>query len=272
MNSQAPSEQPAGIEEEETLAEKPWPVGRWVFLCGCLLLLAAYLNSVPLFVFAIVHFDNAAVRDISQKALGRIGAPAVPSLVDVFADRTLDEDCRLRALGALWHCRFGEENGWKVITPPSPAPFIDALRDRSADIRHNAASYLRNFPEHASVAVPALIDAMNEDEHVRMDAVEAIVEMLDAAIPPLLESLKSQNVTTRSWAANCLGDMAFCSKGENLQASVRTALLEFLRDKDTNVRSLVTQLCDDPDGDVRAGAARAIGQLSGKGELEEQLR
>jgi hypothetical protein len=167
-------------QEKESLFEKRWFLGGCVLFCASFLAFAAWLYSARLLAFAIVHSSvmdptgNRAVYAIRCRILGRYGAPVVPLLVDAFKDQTIDERARGRAIEALAFCRFGPEKGWKVM---SPSPFIDALHDRSEQIRWWAGSYLRNFPQDAEVVVPALIDAL-KDRRVREDGVEALMEII----------------------------------------------------------------------------------------------
>jgi hypothetical protein len=90
------------------------------------------------------------MREISIDSLARIGAPAVPALVEVLTDPS--PVLRQRAAQAL--ARIGPDARDAV------PDLIVALQDRDEDVRKNVARALGQIGTEARAAVPALLDEL----------------------------------------------------------------------------------------------------------------
>ena len=152
---------------------------------------------------------------------------------------------------------------------------ITRLKDANAGIRVNAAEELGR--SGAAEAVPALIDAMNDDYWgVRLSAAMALGDIGDASepvVPTLAKALRDENPSVRSGAAWALGRI-----GEPAKAAV-PALIEALHEDKASIRfnaayalgrigeiakdavpALIHALRDE-DGQVRHFATEALKQI-----------
>ena len=198
-------------------------------------------------------------------ALEKIGRAAIPTLMDLLKDK--DAKVRMRAVGCLGE--FGPR-AW-----PAVAALTELLKDKNGEVRNAATNVLvtklrreakpavpiivesltdedwkvrywtgRNLSQigpHAKAAIPALTAAL-KDEHpyVRAGAAEALASMRRAAIPALMRLVKDTDPQVRRGAVFALGNM-----GPETKTSI-DALAELLKDEN---------------GDVRAEAARGLGQV-----------
>jgi len=108
-------------------------------------------HPLPLPV-AIKPLAEWTTEEISMDALGRIGAPAVPALVEVL--RSGDAATRLKVVETLG--RMGEDA--KEAVPD----LIRALDDSDAEVRKAAARTLGRIGPAAKEAVPALVRQLLE--------------------------------------------------------------------------------------------------------------
>jgi HEAT repeat protein len=119
----------------------------------------------------------SADEDVPGKAAGalsRIGAVAVPALVQALKD----EDSLVRAGAADALGRIGSRAASAV-----PA-LVEALRDERMIVRASAAMALKRMGPAAAFAVPALTRALRDDYSlVRRTAAEALGEIGKAAQP-----------------------------------------------------------------------------------------
>jgi HEAT repeat protein len=90
------------------------------------------------------------MREVTIDALGRIGAAAVPALVEVLADP--NPVVRRRAAQAL--ARIGPDARDAV------PDLIVALQDRNEEVRKSAARALGQIGPDARAAIPALMDEL----------------------------------------------------------------------------------------------------------------
>ncbi len=174
--------------------------------------------AIPALLDAL-HVYDWEVRSGAARALGMIGDPiAIPALMDDLHDN--DSDVRSNAARVLG----------KIGDPAIPA-LLDALHDDANwTVRSGAARALGMIGDPASI--PALLDALHVyDWEVRSEAADALGKIGDPAIPALLDALHDANWTVRSGAARALGMI-----GD--PASI-PALLDGLHDADSQVRSTV---------------------------------
>jgi len=108
-------------------------------------------NSSP---FVVRLERDLDMHETAARALGRIGAPAVPELRRALAD--VDPGVRIQAAEVL--ARIGPE-------AESAVPdLIVALEDESEQVRKAAARALGQIGPAAAPAVPALIRSMRESD------------------------------------------------------------------------------------------------------------
>jgi HEAT repeat protein len=123
------------------------------------------------------------VRSRAAYALVHIGPPAVPSLTEALNHP--DASVRLGAVGALG----------KIGDPQAISALVDALGDRSPDVRQEAISALSSQGERA---IPLLSERLHDpDRFIRRRAVLALAGMRDEAVLPiLLKSLATADPDT----------------------------------------------------------------------------
>ncbi len=125
-------------------------------------------------------------------ALEEMGDPAIPMLIDMLDDGSVD--ARVNAAEAL--ARIGNPPAEMVIPV-----LIEALRDENQSIRLRAARALDSMGESAKDAVPALMQLLNDERPgkgngVRKHAIRTLGKMGPAAkeaIPLLIGILKGKN-------------------------------------------------------------------------------
>jgi HEAT repeat protein len=141
-------------------------------------------------LIALLRDGVGDVRQAAAEALGRVGNPrAIDPLVSVFADEHLYVRCT--AEDALVNIGFR-----------ACGRLIAALRHRMVDVRKHAAAALGRLRDFE--AVEPLIMALR-DVQVRERALEALIQIGEAAIDPLVAALQNRNPDVRKLAAGALG-------------------------------------------------------------------
>jgi len=117
-------------------------------------------------------------------ALIRVGAPAVPAIVELLA--TTDPRLRSLALTTLW--------GMGAKAEAAVPALVETLADPDPEMRVAAAMALANMGPAAAGAVPALINALGDGEsRVRQTAVKALGNIGPAArdaVPVITRAVK----------------------------------------------------------------------------------
>jgi hypothetical protein len=134
-----PATPPAGAPTQSA-SEPPGLVARTSFMQP--------INEGP----ALKPFDEWTEQDVAVDALGRIGAAAVPPLVNAL--HSGDPAVRLRATEVL--ARMGEDAQGAV------PDLVKLLNDPDADVRKAAARTLGRIGPAAQAAVPALMQKLFE--------------------------------------------------------------------------------------------------------------
>jgi HEAT repeat protein len=205
-------------------------------------------DAVPALMEAL-RDESPAARLMAVEALGGIGPnarPAVPMLIDML--RATREPRQRLSRGAP---------GGMCVSP--------------AMLRAAAASALGRIKPEGRVAVPALIDELNEGGHVAQAAIQALGE-LGGEDPRAAEALRKVLCDDPDEAIATHAAMALVALG---QAAV-PALVQALRDPDADVRYRVAgalgqlgpaaaaaiaalqRVADDVDPDVRQAVADAL--------------
>jgi HEAT repeat protein len=162
-----------------------------------------------------LHQGDLIVRLSAAKALGEMkDARAVEPLIAILKD----ESCGSTAANAL-----------VKIGRPAVEPLINALKEKKALVRRNAAMALEKMKD-ASTVEPLITALKDEDPLVRMRAASALGNIKSAnATEPLIAALKDKNALVRRNAAIALGEIKNARAVEPLMAS--------LKDRDALVRS-----------------------------------
>ncbi|MEM0337950.1 MAG: HEAT repeat domain-containing protein [Candidatus Caldarchaeum sp.] len=158
--------------------------------------------AIPMLIETFEHRD-LKVRAAACQALGEIGAPAVPALIEVLEDeervlcgRCTERACACRALGLT-----GVADAIPIL--------LETLRDRHAEVRAAACTALGQIGDTQSL--PALCRALEDAEsQVRRSACEALGLIGDTnTVPALIRVLGDVNETVRAaacWALGRIGD------------------------------------------------------------------
>ena len=171
--------------------------------------------------------EDRGVRYSAAEALGAIGPAAkaaVPMLVLALKDA--DSDVQYHARKALG--KIGPPAGEAV-----PA-LIRAVKDKDSRVRAAAATALGQIGPAAETAVPALVEALKDTDY------QALLKIGLAAVPHLIQALKTGQRPLRRRAAEVLGKMGPAAKAA--------------------VPELIRTLKEEKGG-LRAAAAKALGGI-----------
>ena len=128
-------------------------------------------EEAALAISRLLKADDYRFRGVIARALGDIGPaakPAIPNLIEALADES--GDLRIPAAGALW--KLGETN-------LALASLLETLKNDSAYNRWRAAKELGEFGLPAKLAIPALTDALCDDEMEVRDAAGEALRRID---------------------------------------------------------------------------------------------
>jgi HEAT repeat protein len=120
-------------------------------------------------------------------------------------------EAALAALGPLLHSEDVDRRWWSVRTlgqmqAPPPDWLIQALADKSAEVRAAAALALSTHP--VEDAAPALVQALqDEDSIVAILAVNAVVAIGKPAVPALLNAYPSSSPRGRIQTMRALAEI-----------------------------------------------------------------
>jgi HEAT repeat protein len=197
--------------------------------------------AVPQLMDALKNSDNVAVRQNAVHALKNIGPAAkiaIPQLINIWQNPNEDKIIRRYAVWAL-----GEMGSSAKVAVPQ---FTYALQDIDAVVRQNAAYALGNIGAEAQTSVPELIAALketNQSVEVRRNVVKALGKIgkldvvaknsKDKIVDALIEALKDKDTEVRRRTAEALGNMGMTASKAVLELS------EALKDSDENVRNTV---------------------------------
>jgi HEAT repeat protein len=211
----------------------------------------------------------SGTRTISHhaaSALGRIGAAAVPALMQVAAK----EDSRVAGMA---------ETAFSYLNAgPNLVHELARLlgnNEEKPGVRAFAAKALGRMQEKAKDAAPDLARALGDDNsEVRSAARWALSRIGPAAVPALREALKNGNSQVRSSAAFALGSMgpaaedavpalAQTLQDENpvVRIEAISALEKIQASSEAVVKALIRVLDRDKDDFVRLNAARVLNKI-----------
>jgi HEAT repeat protein len=154
---------------------------------------------------------------------------------------------------------------------------VRALQDRKTADRARVAHELARLGPKAKVAIPALIDALDDDPDVTREAALALTEIGADAVQPLAAALAGASEKRAAGAAKVLGQIGagagpavpglIKSLGSK-SAGVRTAALDALGSigDPTCIKALTERLRIDPDLKARRAAASGLQLFGPKAE------
>ncbi len=147
--------------------------------------------------------DDSVVRWRSTSAVTATHVATVPQLLA--ATTSVDPEVRRLAVTSL------QGLGGEAV-----APFVQALKDQNADVRHAAATALGRIGLGAIDAIPQLIAAIQDaDERVRASAAFSLSTFgrhAFEAVPALQKALSDTSAAVRSRAAFTLGQVGPAAK------------------------------------------------------------
>ena len=147
--------------------------------------------------------DDSVVRWRSTSAVTAAHVATVPQLLA--ATTSTDPEVRRMAVTSL------QGLGGEAV-----APFVQALKDQNADVRHAAATALGRIGLGAIDAIPQLIAAIQDaDERVRASAAFSLSTFgrhAFEAVPALQKALSDTSAAVRSRAAFTLGQVGPAAK------------------------------------------------------------
>ncbi|MBI2471815.1 MAG: HEAT repeat domain-containing protein [Planctomycetes bacterium] len=184
-------------------------------------------DAVPILVEALK--DNS-VRCAATYALGFFGKKAkaaVPALMEALKDG--NANVRKASMHALVNINWESETAASIL--------IETLKDNNQEVREESAHLLGRIGPFANVAVPALIDALkDENANVRRAAAHSLIMFSpENAVPVLIEALKDEDADVCISAADDLGFISF-GPGNAVVENAIPVLLELLKNKNTSIR------------------------------------
>lgn len=170
--------------------------------------------------------EDIDVRYVAVRALNKIGDP---STVTALSEALKDNNINVRAYASAALGKIGSA---------AVSVLVEALREPDSDVRQRVAQALGQIGPEAKAAVPALIDALKDQEE--WDYNTAAQALVDINTPEarkaledyyrLFEALKDPDESIRNQAAQDLGYI-----GPEAKTAVQ-ALIEALKDDDEMVR------------------------------------
>lgn len=219
----------------------------------------------------------------AAEALSRIGAAAVPLLLDVLkTGRSSARSDAAEALGNIspvpvaaipalvkalqdpdWHVRFGTVNGVKGFGPaavPAVPALVTIMKDGDVDIRAATARAIQRIGPAARDAVPVLMEALkDQNESVRWESAKALGMIGPEArvAAPALKPLLTEDRSHRAAAALGLWQIA----------DEKEPLLQSLRNDDSGTLDALVRIAPQADWVVPA-LADELRQRWGDDKLE----
>ena len=215
-----------------------------------ILALAIRLNLVQSINETTFRFLHLRLRD----------ALVFPILMASMSNRAFG----VRAKATILLGRIGDQRSLKLLS--------DALKDLAPEVRSSAVSALRSIRN--SEIAESLISVLNDPEgQVRELAADALVEIGEPAISPLIAGFHHPDWNVRSYAADivkeiCEGEPtgwiadAIITLFDHQDAYVRLCAVRALgKPEESQPRLALTRLLDDPSASVRLRAAHALGLI-----------
>jgi HEAT repeat protein len=236
--------------------------------------------------------ESSEWADKEQGLAALANLPSLPdSLIPILLAHVSDERYSFEVSGLL--SKMGAD----------PDTFAQAIQDAGspdAEVRREAARLLGEIPGDQAVAIPVLVELVrDEDDNVRIIAVDSLVTLGEGAVEPLIGVLQDPDMSVRERAAYGLGQLKDPRAIQPLVTAMHAgdsdlcwsaaaalgtiggeaveALIDLLRDRDASVRAntawalgipndpralepLINAL-KDSDPNVRHNSAESLGGL-----------
>jgi HEAT repeat protein len=212
--------------------------------------------GVPGLLKELNEFDEY-IQDRTVDTLKKIGAPAVPALVDALKNSS--RNVRWQAASALG--QMGARDGATV------AALIGALDDSESIVRFSAAESLGKMGRDAAPAVSALRKRLGARESIGTYYVEALEKIGAPAIGPLLDAVRTEDITLRD-AVVALGKIGVPAAIGPLLDAARTEDITLRYAVENGLVSVgvaalpaLVEASKDGDGRIRALAVACLGRI-----------
>ena len=243
------------------------PTGRiklwqlFVLVAGCAGLMTLVINrrktADP--VYASISRLRSTDPAIRLEALGELDVlgskakTALPAMLAALAD--VDPHVRARSarlIGSL----LGSDRNDPLVKEATP-PIVLTLDDPVVSVRHAAALALTSLaPSHPKV-VPALVDALGDDDPtVRVDVLDALGPLVptedETVFQAIFDRLEDRDPTVRAAGLRTLGRPALV---ETFRSRISPAAVSGLNDKSPEVRAAAKGVVKVLAGDTSGGIA-----------------
>jgi len=178
-------------------------------------------GSIKALTDAAAH-DSATVRILAIQSLHKIGAPAVPSFVDLLGAKHVDVQRHVAAL-----------LGGMLVQDKSVVIALGfATKDKDFEVRLNALRSLQQMGSGAKLAEPYVVALLIDlDPQIRMTAFNALRSMGVDPQPGLRKALSNPDATTRITTASLMVQL-------NLEVALaEPVLLEGVKHKDEALKT-----------------------------------
>lgn len=220
----------------------------------------------------LLRSDDAPIRNISMDVLRQIGADDMTTLAGLLHDE--DADIRIFIADIL-----GSTGSALAVQPLCEA----LLKDLEVNVRYQAAMSLGNLglPE----AVPALNQAMQDEEWVQFAVIEALTKLrAESSVAALVNALNSSTDLVASMIIEALGEFGnikavpmLAKRLEDSSIPLRNKILQaitrilgakslplfYAKDKD-KFREYFLIALEDEDPEVQDAAMRGLGSIGGE--------
>ncbi|HZV05389.1 MAG TPA: HEAT repeat domain-containing protein [Gemmataceae bacterium] len=178
-------------------------------------------DAVPV-LGKLLHDAYPDVRSSAAKALGQIGTPAVPTLIEALKDPEIKN-----------HARIANALAWIGPLAKEAVPVLaDLLKSNWEPARLEALVALGEIGSESQSALPAVVRVLADpSERVREQALGTLKQIGPAAIPILKEALRDKSLTLRLWAMHALALYGRESK------KTIPVLRDALKDTDPRIRA-----------------------------------
>ena len=144
--------------------------------------------------------DNALVRGLAIRGLHKIGAPAVPDLVDLLGSKHVDAR---RSVAAML-------GGMQVQDKSVVIALGYATKDKDIQVRHNALNSIRQMGTGAKLAEPYIVALLTDiDPAMRQGAFQALQGLGVDPRPGLKKALSHPDLGVRIKTASLMSVMNF---------------------------------------------------------------
>ena len=228
----------------------------------------------------LLRSDDAPVRNISMDVLRQIGVDDMATLSDLLRDE--DADIRI----------FTADIMGSTASAMAVQPLCDALlKDSEVNVRYQAAMSLGNIG--LAEAVPALNQAMQDEEWVQFAVIEALTKLrAESSVAALINALDTSTDLVASMIVEALGafgnikavpmlakhleDSSIPQRNKILQAIIKilgtkSLPLFYAKDKD-KFREYFLIALEDEDPDVQDAAMSGLASVGGDAASEAVIR